>query len=82
MSYRMFTVSLAAAGLVFATQAFAQTRTNTGRAAGAAETSVLNSSRANLNTSRSNIYRQGSPQGAGGSAKSTTVKSSKSNTSD
>jgi hypothetical protein len=37
----------------------------------------------NLNTSRSNIYREGTPKGATGSAAMpTTVKSSKSNTSD
>jgi hypothetical protein len=35
-----------------------------------------------LNTSRSNIYREGTPSGAtGGAAKATTVKSSKSNSS-
>jgi hypothetical protein len=36
----------------------------------------------NLNTSRSNIYREGTPQGATGAAKPTTVKSGKSNSSD
>ena|ERR1700716_198440 len=36
----------------------------------------------NLNTSRSNIYREGTPAGATGPARTTTVKSSKSNSSD
>jgi hypothetical protein len=81
MSYRILIAALAAAGFVLATQSFAEpttfhgTKSNTPRGSGPAEA-------INLNSSKSNIYRQGSPKGTGGPARATTVKSSKSNTSD
>jgi hypothetical protein len=66
MSYRLLTVALITAGAVFATQAY-----------------VPAEAAKNLNTSRSNIYRGATPKGTtGADAKRTTVKSSKSNSSD
>jgi hypothetical protein len=66
MSCRSLTVTLIIAGAVFATQSYASAEAAT-----------------NLNTSRSNIYREGTAKGVTGpAARRTTVKSSKSNSSD
>ena len=88
MSYHLLTVALAAAGFVFATQSFATTTVASSKSSHADRTkakpprSTGPAEAINLNSSKSNIYRQGSPKSAGGSTRATTVKSSKSNTSD
>jgi hypothetical protein len=69
MAYRLLTVALTAASVALSGSALAQKKADP-------TTDSLN-----LNSSRSNIYRQGSAT-SGGGAGVTTVKGSKSNTSD
>jgi hypothetical protein len=71
MSYRILTAALAAAGFVFATQSFAEptrvkaSKSNSsdrfqGPPRGTGPTEAIN-----LNSSKSNIYRQGSSRNSG-----------------
>jgi hypothetical protein len=73
MSYRLLTVALMTAGAVFATQCYAETvkgnksnslKQSSGSGGGAGATNEA----VKLNTSRSNIYREGKPRGPSGAA--------------
>jgi hypothetical protein len=83
MSYRFLTVALAAAGFLFATQAFAEpvntSKSNNLREGQAGHPSGGAAKAITVNASKSNTYRQGSPAGSGGPAKATTIHGSKAN---
>jgi hypothetical protein len=81
MSYRIFTAALMAAGLLFATQSFAEPTTVRGSKSNSSERTAQGAGAAAA-PNRNTDARKGSPKGTGGPARATTVKSSKSNTSD
>jgi len=79
MSYRILTLALVAAGFVFTTVSFAEPTTVRGSKSNSSERMAQG---AGAGAAPNSDGRKGSPKGSGGPARATTVKSSKSNTSD